>query len=85
MSYTIEHLEHGIAIRGPVPLTDMGAIALLGADNGYDLADALISGHLEGVTMALVNTESGNAWRIELGLEGRRKLTPPQKRDQDDD
>jgi hypothetical protein len=80
MSYTIEHMPHGITIRGPIPLGDMMAVAALGTENGYDLVDAAISGHLPGVTMALVNADSGNAWRKELGLESSGTLKPPKKR-----
>jgi hypothetical protein len=66
--YTVEHHQHGITISGPIPLDDITSIVLLGTSNGYDLADALLSGHLPGVTMVLTNKTSGAAWRKELGL-----------------
>ncbi|MDB4278022.1 hypothetical protein N9917_00170 [Deltaproteobacteria bacterium] len=66
--YTIAYHEHGIAISGPIPLDDITSIVKLGTNNGYDLADALLSGHLPGVTMVLTNKVSGAEWRKELGL-----------------
>jgi len=68
MSYSIEHVEHGVIVRGPIPITEMCALIPTFEERGWDLLDGLISKHLK-VTMVCTNREHGEAWRKELGLE----------------
>ena len=67
--WDVVHREQGIIITGPIPLDVLGAITALGAVNGFDLIDALLSGHFPEASMVLTNKESGAAWRAQLGLE----------------
>jgi dTMP kinase len=63
--YRVETLPHGIAIYGPVPLSQMTAVAALGASNGYDLMDLGVAAAL-GATFVLTNRAHGEAWRTEI-------------------
>jgi hypothetical protein len=63
--YRVETLPHGIAIYGPVPLSQTTAVAALGKANGYDLMDLGIASTLR-ATFVLTSREHGEAWRTEI-------------------
>jgi hypothetical protein len=67
-SYTVERLPRGLVIRGQLPLSDLVFLMEAWAEEGYEIADALLSKHL-GVTLVLTTKEHSTAWRRELGLE----------------
>lgn len=73
-AYTVTRERHGIVVMGPLPITDMAA--LLPAwqrELGYDIADALVSGHLK-ASMVVTDQEGSKAWRAELGLEAPKNV-----------
>jgi hypothetical protein len=67
MKYEVEHTEHGIVVRGPVPVPDLIGLTRIAEERGWDLVDAELSGHL-GVTMVLTDAHRAKDWKVELGL-----------------
>lgn len=59
--------RYGLTVRGKLPVRDLDGVAKIAAAWGYDLVDAMISGHI-GATMVFVSAETSAAWRAELGV-----------------
>lgn len=72
-SYTVRHCEHGIAVFGSVPISELPDMAESWEQTyGYDLLRADIA-HAVGASFVVTDEESGEAWReaIEQELEER--------------
>lgn len=70
-SYTVEHYQYGMVIRGPLPIDDFGALTEAAKKRGFDILDAGIGAHLGGTAetnsvMVLASKESSAAWRAEI-------------------
>ena len=66
-TYTVTRQPHGVAITGPIPVTELSALTGVYADRGLVWLDALIAKEL-GATAVFVSEESMKKWRDELGL-----------------
>ena len=67
-SYTVTRHPHGVAITGPIPVTELSALTGVYADRGLAWLDALIAQEI-GATAVFVSEESMKEWREELGLD----------------
>lgn len=74
--HRIEHVEHGILVYGQVALSDLSDLVLIGERAGWTIVDALVSGHLDGVSMAFTDEAHSKLWRIDLGLDEDDGLRP---------
>lgn len=66
-SYTVERHKHGIVVKGPFPVGDMGALAAVWAEYGYDLIDTFLAKHFD-ATLVVTTEEKSELWRKQLGL-----------------
>jgi hypothetical protein len=63
----LERRPHGIAVYGPVRVSDLSNLSRGWQAEGYTIADADVAAHL-GATLAVTTAEGSRAWREELGL-----------------
>jgi hypothetical protein len=63
--YSIDIYEHGLIVRYPLPLADIGAIEALASAKGWDIVDGALSAHT-GVVMAICSKEGRRAFWDEL-------------------
>lgn len=68
MSYQVVEHKHGVYVLGPVPVSEILALAKIWEERGLDLADQYISGHY-GASWCQTTREGSKAWRAELGIE----------------
>lgn len=78
-TYTIEEHEHGLIVRGPVPVSKLLDLGDQAAAKGWSLLApgiAMAISDPEGprVSMVLVSRESGEAWRAELRAAAQEAL-----------
>ena len=66
-TYTVTRQPHGVAITGPIPVTDLSALTGVYADRGLVWLDALIAQEI-GATAVFVSDEGMKKWRDELGI-----------------
>ena len=66
--YTVEHVERGMLIRGPIPVSEIPDLVKIAEKKGWDIMDSLIPTKIPGVTFVMTNEENSIAWRRELGL-----------------
>ena len=67
-TYTVTRQPHGVAITGPIPVTELSALTGVYADRGLVWLDAMIAQEI-GATAVFVSEESMKEWREELGLD----------------
>jgi len=63
-SYTVERHDHGLLIRGPIPVDHLAGLTKIAKVAGFPLLDAGVGQVLGG--LALTNKKDGDAWRLEI-------------------
>lgn len=70
--YTVEHYEHGMLVRGQVPLSDFEGLARLAGNLGYDRMHGGIASKF-GAVLAVSSEEGLEAWVAEIEAEVHRQ------------
>lgn len=71
MSYRVEEHEHGMVIVGPIPVSELlPLMRTWKRERRLTWCDAIVAQHL-GASMVCTTKEGSDAWRKELGLDGR--------------
>lgn len=68
MSYEVIETEHGVWVKGNVPVSEVLSLAKVWEERGLDIMDSQVSGHLGG-SWCQTTKEGSKAWRKELGIE----------------
>lgn len=69
-AYRVERREHGVVVVGPVPCSELVVLLRAWDEQGLDLLDGLIAGHLK-ATMVVCSRAASETWRRELGEVAR--------------
>lgn len=81
-SYTVEKHEHGLVVRGPIPVSEIGSLRVRASRSGWNflgpgIGVALTEPGGPQVFMVLVSPASGEAWRQELREAARQAHADP--------
>lgn len=68
MSYTVEEHEHGIVVKGPVPISDLLALLKVWKrERGLNWCDAVVAQAL-GASFVVCAKRDSDLWRKKLGV-----------------
>jgi hypothetical protein len=71
-TYTIEKSEHGIIVRGGVPVSDLVALQKAWRKQGYDTLAIGVAAAL-GATLAICRKDNLKAWELELNKQAQQQ------------
>jgi hypothetical protein len=72
-TYIVEERQHGILVKGSIPVDDFAALTKTWGDRGLTVLDTGVAASL-GATLVVTNKEGSLAWRAEIEGSNKQNL-----------